>query len=124
MNAIFVYGILKGRSGAKPARVVGYRLADMGSYPAAIPDPQGVIIGELIEVADETLKEFDRIEGHPDFYIRRDVIVETGEDDDSLKLHQAQFYVITEPYHDHASYKTEALEIKNFGTKIAYEYNC
>jgi gamma-glutamylcyclotransferase (GGCT)/AIG2-like uncharacterized protein YtfP len=123
MKPIFVYGILKGRADAQPARVQGYRLIDMGSFPAAIPAKGGAIVGELIFVDDATIEEFDRIEGHPDFYVRTDVIVETG-DGDSVELHQAQFYVVDQSYHDAPSLDTGALVIKKREDETLYEYHC
>lgn len=45
-------------------------LVDFGAYPGIGPG-SGVVRGEVFEVSDETLVIADKIEGHPDFYERR-----------------------------------------------------
>ena len=124
MNLIFVYGILKGRyANAQPAQVNGFRLVDMGCFPAAIPAEEGTIIGELIAVDDKTVEEFDMIEGHPNFYVRTGVEVET-DDGDQVELHEAQMYVVTEAYHTHDSGPTGSLSIEERDGVTLYEYHC
>jgi len=124
LNLIFVYGILKGRyANAQKAQVNGYRLCDMGHFPAAIPADKGTIIGELITVDNKTVEEFDMIEGHPDFYVRSDVEVETDEGD-QIELHEAQMYIVSEGYHKHDSEPTKSLTIKEKDGATLYEYHC
>lgn len=124
LNLIFVYGILKGRyANAQPAQVNGFRLCDMGHFPAAIPAAEGTIIGELIAVDNETVAEFDIIEGHPDFYVRSDVEVETDEGD-QIELHRAQMYIVSESYHQHDSKPTGSLSIEERDGATLYEYHC
>jgi len=124
VNLIFVYGVLKGRyANAQPAQVNGFRLVDMGCFPAAIPTAEGVIVGELISVDDETVEEFDMIEGHPNFYVRSNVEVETGEGD-TVELHKAQMYIVSTPYHDYTSAPTGSLSIEEHNGITLYEYHC
>jgi len=118
MNAIFVYGILKGAEGALSAHVYGYRLADMGMFPAAIPAENAKIVGELIYVDDDRIKDFDRIEGHPNFYARTDVEVETDAGDFII----AEMYVINNAYHDRQSIPTASLDIASTNNQTSYEY--
>ncbi len=122
LRVLFIYGILKRRyPNAQQAKVRNFRLIDLGQFPAAIPEDGSVIIGELIAVDDETVEEFDMIEGHPNFYIRTDIEVEI--DDGSLvEIQQAQMYVIHKSYHDFISYQTRFLAIKEEGDEILYEY--
>jgi gamma-glutamylcyclotransferase (GGCT)/AIG2-like uncharacterized protein YtfP len=122
MNAIFVYGILKGRyANAQLARVRDYRLVDMGCFPAAIPYKDGVIVGELIFVSNGTVAEFDMAEGHPNFYRRTSVEVEV-EEGDEIELVQAQMYVINEKHHYHISLPTGSLKIDLRDGVMTYEY--
>ena len=122
MNFIFVYGILKRRyANAQKARVNGYRLVDLGAFPAAIPHEGGAVIGELIYVNNETVAEFDMIEGHPHFYVRTDVEVEVG-DGDNAELVQAQMYVVNQDHHHRQSLPTGSLTIEDVGNEMTYEY--
>jgi len=66
-------------------------LFDLGIYPAAVPDPEGRVWGELYEIRDpqQVLSALDSIEGYrpdePDasLYIRREtpVTLESGAND-------------------------------------------
>jgi gamma-glutamylcyclotransferase (GGCT)/AIG2-like uncharacterized protein YtfP len=73
-DLLFVYGtlmrgfplhaLLEGRAAyVGPGRVQG-RLFDLGRYPAAVPDRDGVIAGEVYRVADPALwRALDSAEG-------------------------------------------------------------
>jgi gamma-glutamylcyclotransferase (GGCT)/AIG2-like uncharacterized protein YtfP len=124
MKPIFVYGILKHRyANAQQALVPRFRLVDMGWFPAAIPAPTGAIKGELIFVSDETIQEFDMIEGHPNFYVRTDVEVEIGEGN-QVEMVKAQMYVINEEYHGRISEPTMKLDIdEDENHDLLYEYH-
>lgn len=93
---IFVYGTLRPpRAGTPPADSKYYpeiaeqilahqpatltyaELYDLGAYPAAVPG-DGVIRGDLLEVAADALSIADRIEGHPTFFRRERVTVQTA----------------------------------------------
>jgi gamma-glutamylcyclotransferase (GGCT)/AIG2-like uncharacterized protein YtfP len=64
--------------GVVPARLAEAVLYDLGSYPAARPG-QGVIYGDLLAVASEAVLIMDQIEGHPTFYRRERVRVQTDD---------------------------------------------
>lgn len=116
---IFVYGILKRRPDAKPAIVPGFRMVDMGHFPAAIPgEEDDALIGELIFVDDDTVEHFDMIEGYPNFYDRQGVKVVTEEDETI----EAEMYVVTEPYWKD-SIPGDRLLVKTEAKFTTYEYN-
>lgn len=86
---VFVYGtLLRGEryhdllSGARlvaEARTPpGFRLVDLGEYPALVRGGHGSVVGEVYEVDDATLAALDRLEDHPRLY-RRTPIVLAGE---------------------------------------------
>lgn len=61
-----------------PARLSGAVLYDLGAYPAARPG-EGVIHGELLTIAPAALQIMDQIEGHPRFFYREQVSVQSKE---------------------------------------------
>jgi gamma-glutamylcyclotransferase (GGCT)/AIG2-like uncharacterized protein YtfP len=63
---------------AIPARLPGAILFDLGAYPAARPG-EGLLHGDLLTVEPAALVLMDRIEGHPDFFRRARVSVQTGD---------------------------------------------
>lgn len=120
MNPIFVYGILKGRHDAKTGHVNLHRLIDMGAFPAAVPaDAEHSIKGELIYVDHDTVQEFDRIEGAPNFYNREEVEVTL---DDGEKT-TAEMYVVNSTYWENDSVISNRLAIEESDSKKIYEYN-
>lgn len=124
MKPVLVYGILKHRyANAQTAFVRGYRLVDLGAFPAAIPDDHSTIKGELIYVEQHTIDEFDRIEGHPHFYLRTDVEVEV-EEGNQIEVVQAEMYVINKDAWYHQSEHTDNLHIVHTTSprNIIYEY--
>jgi len=62
---------------AVPARLAQAELFDLGTYPAARPG-EGVVQGDLLTVEPAALAVMDRIEGHPHFFKREKVSVQTG----------------------------------------------
>ncbi len=87
MTKIFVYGTL--RSGECRGHVVEgcinhgefkteprYTLLDFGPFPGIKDGGDTAIVGEVVEVDDETLDILDNIEGHPNFYRRAYVHLE------------------------------------------------
>ena len=60
----------------QPATLVNAALYDLGAYPAATPG-DGVIQGDLLLVDEAALPIADRIEGHPTYYRRTQVTVQT-----------------------------------------------
>lgn len=78
---VFVYGTLKkgfhnhrwlngSKLIAKDAEMCNLSLYHLGGFPGAKPDEDGVIIGEIYEVDDDTLAGLDRLEGVPTLYQR------------------------------------------------------
>jgi gamma-glutamylcyclotransferase (GGCT)/AIG2-like uncharacterized protein YtfP len=61
----------------QPATLTGATLYDLGAYPAATSGA-GVIQGDLLWVDAAALPIADRIEGHPTFYRRAQVTVQTA----------------------------------------------
>jgi len=59
------------------ARLQDAALFNLGPYPAARPG-QGEIVGDLLTVSPEALEIMDRIEGHPSFFLRAEVMVDTA----------------------------------------------
>lgn len=91
MTRVFVYGSLMrgGRWHAviAPGRFLGeartqpaYTLLDLGRYPGLEPGGATAVHGELYEVDDATLDALDELEGHPELYERRPVLLD-GEGD-------------------------------------------
>ena len=80
MHKLFVYGTLRTGKG-KPAHIRGI-LWDLGPFPAVtnIDEVENRIPGEIIDVTDEELKNFDIYEGVPNLYQRMQT--ETTMDDE------------------------------------------
>ena len=86
-NLVFVYGTLRKSHGnhqlLEGAHYYGvgntlhkYSIYLVGGYPYAIStEPRYPIVGELYGVNDEILKKLDKLEGHPIYYARNEVIV-------------------------------------------------
>jgi gamma-glutamylcyclotransferase (GGCT)/AIG2-like uncharacterized protein YtfP len=74
MRGFPLHRLLRGRAHyAGDGRVAG-RLLDLGAYPAAVPDAQGTVAGELYRVTDPALwRTLDSTEGPQ--YHRREVPV-------------------------------------------------
>lgn len=87
MNRIFVYGTLKkgfgnhsiisGSRWLGDTEVKG-KIYNLGAFPGAKFDEDGIVKGELYEVNELTLGRLDRLEGHPSFYLRTKVPCNLG----------------------------------------------
>ena len=87
---LFVYGTLKRgernhrlladqRFVRSAATAPGFRLYDLGPYPAMVPDADaGPVQGELFSVSECTTAELDDVEGVPDLFDRRRVELDDG----------------------------------------------
>jgi gamma-glutamylaminecyclotransferase len=86
---IFVYGsLLRGESNhsvlggarliARAITAPRYTLIDLGAFPAMLDSGRTPIHGEVYRCDAETLARLDRLEGHPRFYQRRDVMLARG----------------------------------------------
>lgn len=87
---IFVYGtLLKGEANHDLLQGVKYlytastepafRLLNMGSFPAMTEGGESSVTGEVYEVPMEVLRDLDRLEGHPDWYERKQIRLTNGE---------------------------------------------
>ena len=86
-HRLFVYGTLRAGqiahgmlAGARflgRRAAPGYRLVDLGDYPAIVPG-EGSVPGELYEVDDETLAAIDRYEEHPTLFVRFAIVLDDG----------------------------------------------
>jgi len=90
MVLVFVYGILVGRYSGVPAMLENYERFVRGHASIRF-NPTECVAGELIEVSDETLVEFDRIEGVANGYYHRflvDVVDYEGVDHEDVWVYQ------------------------------------
>jgi gamma-glutamylaminecyclotransferase len=92
MNKVFVYGTLKkgnplrGLEKIKGAEFLGealtsdydYVMRDLGPFPAVSSPGFHQVSGEVWNVTDDVLELIDIMEGHPDFYCRRQVETTLG----------------------------------------------
>ena len=87
---VFVYGtLLAGESNHRhlaSARFVGeakteaaFRLYDLGPYPGLVAVGGDAVMGEVYEVDEPILAMLDRLEGHPRFYVRKGIVLDSGE---------------------------------------------
>jgi gamma-glutamylcyclotransferase (GGCT)/AIG2-like uncharacterized protein YtfP len=87
---VFVYGtLLRGepnhpllegarfiqRAHTEPA----FLLYDLGHFPALVDGGGQRVAGELYEVGDACLAALDRLEGHPRFYFRSSIVLDSGD---------------------------------------------
>lgn len=56
----------------------GYELVDLGPFPAMATGGTGVVSGELYRLAQHQLPRLDEFEGHPEDYLRQEVVLEDG----------------------------------------------
>jgi gamma-glutamylaminecyclotransferase len=98
-SAVFVYGSLKKGRGAayylQDQQFLGrycirgpYRMLDLGYYPGLVEIPNRMleaypgldvpVFGELYSVGPRTLRDLDRLEGHPTYYRRHIIDVYKG----------------------------------------------
>ena len=66
---VFVYGTLVDGSGYR-AELEGWRKDTSGSYPTLLPNPDGVVTGEVHKVSPARLDQLDTYEGVPHLYKR------------------------------------------------------
>lgn len=95
---VFVYGSLKqgfhnhrlmeGATYVGEAQVAGAKMFSLGSFPAVVHGT-GVVYGEVWEVSGAQAQALDRLEGHPTFYKREELLVEM----DDGELHSAWVYI-------------------------------
>jgi len=89
-HRVFVYGtLLTGMSNhellsgakriAKQARTEReFDMYDLGSFPGLVRGGINAVVGEVYEVDSDTLESMDRLEGHPHFYHRTNIVLADG----------------------------------------------
>jgi len=87
---VFVYGtLLNGEPNHRvlaEAELVGLAstepafLVDLGAFPALVPGGNTAVAGEVYKVDNATLARLDRLEGHPRFYRREPITLDSGQD--------------------------------------------
>ena len=91
MARVFVYGTLLsgepnhrvladaellGEASTEPA----FHLVDLGAFPALVPGGKTAVAGEVYKVDNATLDRLDRLEGHPRFYRREPITLDSGQE--------------------------------------------
>lgn len=71
------HGMLQGARFLGSRGAPGFRLVDLGEYPAIVPG-EGTVAGELYEVDDATLEAIDQYEGHPTLFERVAILLDDG----------------------------------------------
>lgn len=97
MTKVFVYGTLKRGWGNSrlipedltptPDSIRGYTMYHMGGFPGIVntPETSRMVVGEVFEVDDATLRRLDSLEGYRgegehNFYERERVVTDNGEE--------------------------------------------
>src|SRR5579863_6153971 len=86
---LFVYGsLLRGEANHRlleTAEFVGpagtppeYRLVDLGPYPGLVAAGGTAVLGEVYQVPPGLIPRLDRLEDHPDVYVRSDIRLDDG----------------------------------------------
>jgi gamma-glutamylaminecyclotransferase len=89
MSRVFVYGsLMRGEPNhvlLARAAFVGpgrtraeFGMVSLGAFPAILAGGATAIEGEVFEVDTTTLAGLDRLEGHPRFYRRTEIVLESG----------------------------------------------
>jgi gamma-glutamylcyclotransferase (GGCT)/AIG2-like uncharacterized protein YtfP len=90
MHKVFVYGSLRkygvlhdylisSQFLGEKKTAKGFTLFSLGPFPAMVPSGEGVITGEVYLVNEMILSILDQVEGHPEFYVRTQILMEDGE---------------------------------------------
>ncbi len=70
------HGVLRGSRCLGLARTPPrFKLVDLGAFPGMLAEGAIAVVGELYEVDDVVLAALDRLEGHPDFYVRAPIVL-------------------------------------------------
>ena len=90
MFYVFVYGTLKRGYGnnrlLRDAKFIDsgvtlmpYDLRDLGAYPVVVDRKRARVAGEVYEVTKEELKRLDGLEGYPNMYGRKKILVQLNQ---------------------------------------------
>lgn len=85
-NLIFVYGTLRSTESRSSvltnSKFIGeykslqkYTMVNLGNFPGIFDEGTTQIFGEVYSVENDVLETLDRIEGHPDFYQRKPILL-------------------------------------------------
>lgn len=77
-HKVFVYGTLRPRGVTATHYVEGFGLFNYYDRFPYIQEGEGTVYGNLVEVTDRQLKEFDRIEGIAHGLFKRETVLVTG----------------------------------------------
>jgi gamma-glutamylcyclotransferase (GGCT)/AIG2-like uncharacterized protein YtfP len=102
-HKVFVYGtLLEGEPNhrvLKGARLVrrahtepAFLLYDLGPFPALVDGGGLRVAGEVYEVDDGCLAALDRLEGHPRFYFRSSIVLDSGDLVEAYLLPRERLY--------------------------------
>ena len=89
MHLVFVYGSLMAGFGnhrllcgsrfvCEAKTAPKFTLVSLGSFPGMVRGGYSQVHGEVYEVDDQTLRQLDCLEGHPSFYRREQVRLDTN----------------------------------------------
>jgi gamma-glutamylaminecyclotransferase len=106
MNRVFVYGTLMRGFGnhrllsnsifVREARTVPiFEMISLGGFPAILAGGKTSIVGEVFDVGHATLAQLDRLEGHPHFYERMLIALESGNELDTWSGGKVYAYVLS-----------------------------
>lgn len=87
------HGLLAGSPCVGEARTrAEFELVDLGYFPAMIWQGKTAVVGEVYTIDEATLRRLDRLEGHPQFYVRTTIQLEHGAEAQAYLLpeHQAR----------------------------------
>ena len=101
IHRVFVYGTLlagepnhrllrRSRLVGEATTADGFALHNLGPFPGMVRAKAGHVRGEVYEVDDATLAALDRLEGHPSFYRRTEIALDSGETVSTYLLRPAQ----------------------------------
>lgn len=96
---IFVYGsLMKGEGNhslldneystyiGKAVTKRGFTLYDLGGFPGMVEKGNDAIVGEIYDICASTLSRLDQLEGHPQFYRRKYIQLQDGENIEAYVL--------------------------------------
>ena len=79
-------------------RIQGYKMVNLGAFPGVVctGDPDHTVKAEVWEVDEDAIARMDRLEGHPNFYMRQRVLNLQGHDlfDAALSNDNLWMYVL------------------------------
>ena len=64
-----------------------YTLLHLGGFPGVVADGDTSITGEVYDVDAPTLRNLDRLEGHPNFYERQTIQVRRGPTVETVQIY-------------------------------------